>query len=177
VNDFVRSRETARVSISPQALLDAVLPLLRLQAKQLNARVFIRVEPALPEVWCDKTLIEQVIINLARNGLQAMQDAPLDAPRELTLRIQRSGPRLVEFGITDTGKGLTPDVAAQLFTPFFTTKHDGIGLGLSLCRTVVEQHGGSLSYSTQQSTPSTGTNFQFRLMTYEAAHRLPTQNT
>jgi two-component system sensor histidine kinase DctS len=173
VNEFVRSRETERVAIAPQALLDSVFPLLRLQAQQLHARLSIRVESALPTVWCDKTLIEQVVINLVRNGLQAMQDLPVGAPRELTLRIQRSGPRLVEFDVADTGPGLASEVAAQLFTPFFTTKNDGIGLGLSLCRTVVEQHGGSLSYTTQQGTASTGTTFQFRLMTYEAAHRLP----
>jgi C4-dicarboxylate-specific signal transduction histidine kinase len=162
VNDFVRRRETERVIIAPEALLDAVLPLLRLQATQIAGRVMVHIEASVHDVWCDKILIEQVLINLARNGLQAMQTLPSHAPRELTLCVSNSGPHLVLFEVLDTGAGLAPEVASQLFTPFFTTKDEGTGLGLSLCRTVIEQHGGALSYTTS----ATGTHFRFNLARY-----------
>ena len=94
-------------------------------------------------------MVEQVLLNLARNGMQAM-DQPEIKERVLTLDVRRSsegdGARWVEFSVMDCGAGISEEVAAQLFTPFFTTRVEGMGLGLSLCRTVVEQHGGHLDY-------------------------------
>jgi signal transduction histidine kinase len=179
VHGFVRRRETERSFIEPKALLDAVLPLIGLQAKQLGVRIEQQIEAHLPRVWCDTTLIEQVIINLARNGMQAM-DSSLIPPRlrRLTLRANLSSDALyVEFQIIDQGTGMTEDVAHRLFTPFFTTKEEGMGLGLSLCRTVLEQHASSLTYTSQSEPPntdgvSTGTTFSFKLMTQ---HDLTTQ--
>lgn len=165
VHDFVRRRDTERIVISPQALFDAALPLLRLQAKQSDIRIEVDVAQGTPNVWCDKTLIEQVIINLARNGLQAMAK-PSQRPRVLQLKAMPSGPHLVLFHVIDTGQGLTPEVADKLFTPFFTTKDEGTGLGLSLCRTVIEQHGGSLTYTSETDPLRCGTCFQFKLMTH-----------
>ena len=173
VHGFVRRRETERSFIAPKALLDAVLPLIGLQAKQLGVRIDRQIGPGLPKVWCDTTLIEQVIINLARNGMQAMDSSATPAhDRKLTLRAtlvlneRRLDPPFVEFQITDQGCGLTQDVANRLFTPFFTTKEEGMGLGLSLCRTVIEQHESSLIYTTSTSAPHTGTTFSFKLMTH-----------
>ena len=173
VHGFVRRRETERSHIQAKALLDAVLPLIELQAKQLGVRIDMQIEPRLPSVWCDATLVEQVIINLARNGMQAMDSAATPASkRRLTLLAKVSesdsaqDPHAVEFQVIDQGPGLTQDVAHRLFTPFFTTKEEGMGLGLSLCRTVIEQHGGSLTYTTNTEPPRTGTTFRFKLMTH-----------
>ena len=167
VHDFVRRREHVREITDPRALVDAVMPLVSLQARKLSVRIVCTLEPGLPPIWCDRTMVEQVLLNLARNGMQAM-DAPGDGPRELALRVRRavSGDRpsewqgWVEFSVSDTGTGIAPAVAARLFTPFFTTKEEGMGLGLSLCRTVVEQHGGQLSFDAQ---PEGGTVFRFTL--------------
>ena len=108
-------------------------------------------------------MVEQVLLNLARNGMQAM-DHPGVSPRELLIQVRKgaSGSHgdWLEFSVTDHGAGISDEVARQLFTPFFTTKSEGMGLGLSLCRTVVEQHGGALQYSPHQ--PS-GTVFTFTL--------------
>ena len=149
IHGFVRRRETERSFIQPQALFDAVLPLLELQAKQLGVRLVMQMEARLPDVWCDATLIEQVIINLARNGMQAMDYSTIpDGRRKLILLAKTSqrdathDAQTVEIQITDQGLGMTHAVAQRLFTPFFTTKQEGMGLGLSLCRTVIEQHGG-----------------------------------
>lgn len=167
VHDFVRRREQVREITDPRALIDAVMPLVSLQARKLSVRITCTLDPGLPPIWCDRTMVEQVLLNLARNGMQAM-DTPADTPRELVLRVRRAsaGDRpsgwqgWVEFSVSDTGTGIAPEVAARLFTPFFTTKAEGMGLGLSLCRTVVEQHGGQLVFDP---LPGGGTVFRFTL--------------
>lgn len=163
VHDFVRRRDQAREQVRPQALLDAIMPLVILQARKLGVSVRTVVGPDLPALHCDRTMVEQVLLNLARNGMQAM-DHPGVSPRELLIQVRKgaSGSHgdWLEFSVTDHGAGISDEVARQLFTPFFTTKSEGMGLGLSLCRTVVEQHGGALQYSPHQ--PS-GTVFTFTL--------------
>ena len=164
VHDFVRRREQRRDAVVPQDLLDAIMPLVGLQARKLGVQVLCSVEPGCPAVLCDRTMVEQVLLNLARNGMQAMQHTlAANAGRELALRVrpaQVAGGRWVEFAISDRGQGIDKQVAEQLFTPFFTTKEEGMGLGLSLCRTVVEQHGGNLRFEPQQPQ---GTVFYFTL--------------
>ena len=167
VHDFVRRRDQARESVSPQALLDAIEPLVRLQARKLGVQVHTRIEHGLRQVRCDRTMVEQVLLNLVRNGMQAM-DHPGRHSRDLVIEIRR-GPdggrdAWVTFSVIDQGVGISEEVARQLFTPFFTTKPEGMGLGLSLCRTVVEQHGGALRYEPQ--LPQ-GTAFIFTLPTHQ----------
>ena len=167
VHDFVRRRDQARESVSPQALLDAIEPLVRLQARKLGVQVHTRIEHGLRQVRCDRTMVEQVLLNLVRNGMQAM-DHPGRHSRDLVIEIRR-GPdggrdAWVTFSVIDHGVGISEEVARQLFTPFFTTKPEGMGLGLSLCRTVVEQHGGALRYEPQ--LPQ-GTAFIFTLPTQQ----------
>ena len=202
VHDFVRRRDRTREAVAPQALLDAVLPLVRLQARKLGVQVRVTVEAdtgllatpslAMPDVWCDRTLVEQVLLNLARNGMQAM-DQPEFTTRLLALRVTRAGLRhgaadnaveasgksggqttqhWLEFSVSDCGCGISDEVAGKLFTPFFTTRSDGMGLGLSLCRTVVEQHGGTLLHEPNQPC---GTVFRFTLPV--ALPLAPTEST
>ncbi|MBE7367386.1 PAS domain S-box protein [Ramlibacter sp. HM2] len=164
VHDFVRRRDQAREALAPQALVDAILPLVNLQARKLGVRVDVRVAGGLPRVLCDRTMVEQVLLNLARNAMQAMDEAHVPAPR-LVIQAQASplteaGKRWLEFSVADCGPGIAPEVRSRLFTPFFTTKEEGMGLGLSLCRTVVEQHGGQLVY--EDNVPQ-GTIFRFTL--------------
>jgi two-component system sensor histidine kinase DctS len=173
VHDFVRRRDRTREAVAPQALLDAVLPLVRLQARKLAVRIEVSFEERLPRVLCDRTLVEQVLLNLARNGMQAMDLPELDE-RVLRLRAARARAvgeasdagdkpdtrRWIEFSVADLGCGISEEVAQRLFTPFFTTRPDGMGLGLSLCRTVVEQHGGALVFEPQRPR---GTVFRFTL--------------
>ena len=163
VHDFVRRRDQTREPVAPHALFEAILPLVNLQARKLQVRVLTRFEPRLPAVWCDRTMVEQVLLNLARNGMQAM-DTPDCRDRVLVLQAKRAASNAeqawVELAVTDVGTGIAADVADQLFTPFFTTKAEGMGLGLSLCRTVVEQHGGHLEFEAQ--APK-GTVFRFTL--------------
>ena len=163
VHDFVRRRDQAREAVAPQALLDAIAPLVNLQARKLQVKVHTRFEAKLPQVLCDRTMVEQVLLNLARNGMQAM-DQPGSMERVLVLQVRRAASNAehgwVEFSVSDVGVGIADDVERQLFTPFFTTKAEGMGLGLSLCRTVVEQHGGHLSF---EPLVPRGTVFRFTL--------------
>lgn len=171
VADFVRRRDQVREAVAPADLVQAIRPLLDLQAKKQGIQLQIRVAPRCPPVVCDRTMIEQVLLNLARNGMQAMPvgEPPMTSGlRVLAIDVgpvQRStageaGRTWVEFAVTDHGQGLSEEAREKLFTPFFTTKVEGMGLGLSLCRTVVEQHGGSLTYDA--ALPQ-GTQFRFRL--------------
>ena len=160
VRDFVRRRSQTHEVISAHDLLEAVMPLVRLQASKLGVQVQVEVEPRLPPILCDTTMIEQVLLNLARNAMQAMEGMEAQQ-RKLTIKAlwSESSQRVV-FAVEDQGCGIPPEVAAQLFTPFFTTKHEGMGLGLSMCRTVLEQHGGELRY---QANAPRGTVFTFSL--------------
>ncbi|MEW6707995.1 MAG: ATP-binding protein [Pseudomonadota bacterium] len=163
VHDFVRRREQAREALRADVLIDAVLPLVRLQARKSGTRIDVDLPQPLPRVLCDRTMVEQVLLNLTRNGIQAMEAiVPMDA-RVLTLRVRQTHPRWVTFSVIDAGPGIEPDVAQRLFTPFFTTRSEGMGLGLSLCRTVVEQHGGALDFVSPTSPAGGGTEFRFTL--------------
>jgi two-component system sensor histidine kinase DctS len=104
-----------------------------------------------------------VLLNLSRNGIQAMDAVPDLSLRVLTLGARRTHERWVTFTVSDAGTGIAPDVAAKLFTPFFSTRGEGMGLGLSLCRTVIEQHGGALDFG--PGPARRGTEFRFTLPT------------
>jgi len=146
VHNFVRRRHSEHEVIGGDQLIESVLPLVRLQARKSGARIELDLQHPAPRVKVDRTMLEQVLLNLARNGLQSMEeDTPLDR-RVLTLQLRVSQSRWAAFSVIDAGPGIASDVAQQLFTPFFTTKGEGMGLGLSLCRTVIEQHGGVIDF-------------------------------
>jgi two-component system sensor histidine kinase DctS len=112
-------------------------------------------------------MVEQVLLNLTRNAMQAMDEAGVRAP-SLVIEVKKAGVHKdrpasqawLEFAVSDVGHGISDEVKRQLFTPFFTTKREGMGLGLSMCRTVVEQHGGFLAF--EPNRPQ-GTIFRFTL--------------
>jgi two-component system, LuxR family, sensor histidine kinase DctS len=167
VHDFVRRRDKDREPVTPQALMDAVLPLVGLQARKLGVHVQTQLGSNLPRVLCDRTMVEQVLLNLARNAMQAMDQAHVAQP-SLVIEARTVGGAdrasigmtWVQFSVADLGPGIPEEVKNQLFTPFFTTKAEGMGLGLSMCRTVVEQHGGFLGF--EPNHPQ-GTIFRFTL--------------
>ena len=174
VHAFVRRREQQHETISAELLFEAVLPLVRMQARKSGTRIELDLppveagaRPAPARVRCDRTMVEQVLLNLSRNGIQAMETATELADRVLVLRARQTHPRWVTFTVIDAGPGITPEVAAKLFTPFFSTRAEGMGLGLSLCRTVIEQHGGALDFG--PGPGKRGTEFRFTLPSPKAA--------
>ncbi len=110
----------------------------------------------LPQVALDRTQIQQVVFNLVRNAVEAMSASEV---RTLTVRTQLAGGQ-VEVSVLDSGPGLSEEVASHLFAPFLTTKPEGMGLGLSICRSIIESHGGTIDVT---SHPGTGAHFRFSL--------------
>jgi two-component system sensor histidine kinase DctS len=165
VHDFVRRREQQREAIGVDQLLEAVLPLVRLQARKSGTQVETDLPDPVPRVLCDRTMVEQVLLNLARNAIQAMESGTEAAQRVLRIRVRQTHERWVTFYVADAGPGIDRELAARLFTPFFTTRSEGMGLGLSLCRTVVEQHGGAMDFDSPVPGTRSGTEFRFTLPT------------
>jgi two-component system sensor histidine kinase DctS len=176
VQAFLRRRAIDRNEVDLAVLVRGLEPLLNIQAMRTGARILIDV-PAELRVFADRIMLEQVLLNLTRNGFDAMADTPL-VERVLELRARsrtddERGQR-VEVAVIDHGRGVPPEVAPQLFNAFFTTKADGMGLGLSLCRSVIEQHGGHLQYRPR---PEGGSTFAFDLPCRDEAvraHPVPT---
>jgi C4-dicarboxylate-specific signal transduction histidine kinase len=121
--------------------------------------VLVRLEASLelPAVQIDKIQVQQVLLNLIRNAVEAMEDSEI---REIVIRVERANEGAVEIEIRDTGPGLPEVVKSKLFQPFFSTKQSGMGLGLSLCQSIVNSHGGTI---VAQDVPGGGTSFSFNL--------------
>jgi two-component system sensor kinase FixL len=130
-------------------------------AKETGARVVFRLDPSAQLVLADKVQIQQVLLNLIRNALEAMQES---AKRDLTISTERLDPETVVIAVADTGSGIAPEIRDQLFQPFVTTKRHGMGVGLSISRTIVESHGGQLW---AEPNPQGGTIFKLTLKTVE----------
>ena len=159
VHDFVRGRDPKRDTLSLTRLLAEASPLFELQARKSGVRIVTEVAADVPEVIGDRVALEQVLLNLTRNAVEAMREAaPAHALLTLTARRSAEGDALIS--VADTGGGMTPEVQARLFEPFFTTKREGMGMGLNICRSLVESHGGRLLF---ESTVGVGTVFTIQL--------------
>ena len=127
-----------------QEVVGNVLALLRFDLRQRKARVVTHYAGHLPSVNADRVLLEQVVMNLVVNALQAMQSTPTQR-RIVDIRVGYDSTQ-VFIRVADNGTGIEPETASQLFQAFFTTKPDGLGLGLKICRTILEGHGGRLEF-------------------------------
>src|SRR5262249_28754916 len=135
-------RDPERAAVAVNDLLRGVIALADCELRPSQARLRLELADGLPPVLADPIQVEQVVLNLLRNGLEAMADTP-PGERELTLRTALT-PRGVEVTVADAGCGLSPGAAERLFTPFFTTKPHGMGLGLAVSQSIVQAHGGRL---------------------------------
>jgi signal transduction histidine kinase len=116
-----------------------VVDLVRAEAGRSGIRLRTRLAPALPRVAVDRIQVEQVILNLVRNGIETIEHAGI-ADRWLEIATTREGGDVV-VSVEDSGPGVAPALAARIFEPFFTTKDSGMGIGLSISRSIVEAHG------------------------------------
>lgn len=164
LREFVsRGDSERRVENLPKLIEDAST--LALVGTRENAiAVSFRLGPGAELVEVDRIQIQQVLVNLIRNGVEILLDSP--GARELQIETLLGSDGMVQVGVSDSGAGLAPEVRAHLFQPFVTTKQKGMGLGLSICRTIVEAHGGKIWVEPR---PEGGTIFRFTLRVPEEA--------
>ena len=147
LRQFVSKGETERRTQNINQLVEEALALGLLGARQAGIRVSLQLDHNLPPASVDPVQIQQVIVNLVRNAVEAMEAVER---RELTIAT-RIGDDTIEIGVADTGPGIAAEVADRLFQPFTTTKKTGMGLGLSICREIIEAHHGRLTAANQPS--------------------------
>ncbi|MCW5717627.1 MAG: PAS domain S-box protein [Bauldia sp.] len=141
LRDFVARGEEQRAIEPVTKLVEEASALALVGAKEQGIRVSFRLDPRAPSALVDRVQIQQVLVNLIRNAIDAMAQSPT---RELVVATRLVEGDMVEISVSDTGPGLEPAIAANLFQPFQTTKAQGMGLGLSICRTIIEAHGGRI---------------------------------
>jgi two-component system sensor kinase FixL len=157
LRDFVARGESERRVESLSKLIEEASALALVGAKEHGIHVRFHLDPQMDLVLADKVQIQQVLLNLMRNAIESMADCPR---RELVVSSKPSGNGDVLVSVSDTGSGISPEISGQLFQPFVTTKPQGMGVGLSISRTIIEGHGGRIWVT---ATPGGGATFQFTL--------------
>jgi two-component system sensor kinase FixL len=157
LRDFVSRGESEKRVESLSKLIEEAGALGLSGAREQGVQLRFSLDPEHDLVLVDRVQIQQVLVNLFRNALEAMQQAPR---RELTASNARLADDMIEVAVSDTGSGFTEDVRSNLFQTFFTTKATGMGVGLSISRSIIEAHGGRMW---AESNPSGGATFRFSL--------------
>ncbi|PKO55163.1 MAG: PAS domain-containing sensor histidine kinase, partial [Betaproteobacteria bacterium HGW-Betaproteobacteria-19] len=138
VHDFVRRSEPKRETVDLHAIIVEAVGLIEADARKRRMRITTELRPNPPMVTADPVMIEQILVNLVRNGMDAMRSTPA-ALREVRIRTHSTG-SMMEVQVCDRGAGIDAESAARLFQPFFTTKEEGMGMGLNICRSIAELH-------------------------------------
>ncbi len=157
LRDFVARGESERRVESVKKLVEEASALALVGAKDAGVRVRFQFSPAVDLVLADKVQVQQVLLNLMRNAVEAMEGSK---QRELTVSTMPADDGMIAITVSDTGSGIAPEMATQLFQPFVTTKRHGMGVGLSISRTIIESHGGQIGV---EPNPAGGTIFRFTL--------------
>ena len=158
---FVRRHTPDRRHRDAKELIHEIMPLVEMDCRSHEVDLQLELQQDLPRVQVDGIQLQQVLLNLTRNAVEAMNACAPEA-RRLLIRTRELNEDEVELAVQDTGPGVPDSLLEQLFEPFFTTKPEGMGLGLSLSRSIIEAHGGTLRYD---SGPDGGSIFRIRLPT------------
>jgi signal transduction histidine kinase len=149
IRNFVKRSEPNRTLSDISTMVGEAVELAEIELRRRNVRLSHSIAAQLPQLLVDPILIEQVLVNLMKNAAESVDTAGRDtAQRSVELAVQpKDMPgvgRVVEFTVTDSGKGLAPEVLTRLYEAFFSTKAEGMGIGLNLCRSIVESHQGRM---------------------------------
>lgn len=165
---MVRKRESVRERVDINGLVRDIVKLAELDGRVHDYDISQKLEPGLPRVLVDPVQIQQVVLNLVRNGREAMQGVARPSDAKITVASRRAGESEIEVTVEDQGMGVSEEDEAELFHPFYTTKGSGMGMGLSICLSIVAAHGGRLWFTRN---PKQGTTFHFTLPIAMARHQ------
>jgi C4-dicarboxylate-specific signal transduction histidine kinase len=143
VRALANKTDVEKVPLDINDVVREVITLVQRQVMSHQVSLHMELAPTLPTILGDRVQLQQVIINLVMNGFEAMQSIT-DRPRELVIQSRQDETQQVLVGVTDSGVGISVEDVDRLFNPFFTTKYSGMGMGLSICRSIMEAHGGRL---------------------------------
>jgi signal transduction histidine kinase len=143
VRDFVKKSEPQRCAVGIADVIEEVIGFAEIEARKAGVRISVTVPADLPPAYADKIMIEQVVLNLVKNGIEAMYDTPR-SERELAINARANGKDFIEVRVADRGHGVLVEQTEKLFAPFYTTKPEGMGMGLNICRSIIEFHQGRL---------------------------------
>ncbi len=158
IREFVHAREPKFTECTARSLLERPLSLLQLELNSQHISIEMTFSEALPKVTVDTVMVEQVFANLIRNAIEAMEKTPV-VRRKITLTAKSIEEKRIEFRVTDQGAGIAEEHQHKVFNPFFTTKDNGMGAGLAICRSIIELHGGRLYYDSSTAGRSVGSTF------------------
>ena len=156
---LVKKEEVAFAPLDLGEVIRDVARLVHSDAALLNVDVALELYPNLPTVQGDRVQLQQVVLNLLLNAFDAMKDCPVNE-RRVVLQTEQDGARMMKLAVRDRGPGLRGDKLDKIFQPFYTTKRDGLGMGLSISRTIIEAHGGRLW---AENNPDRGATFYFTM--------------
>ncbi|MBH5398082.1 PAS domain S-box protein [Bradyrhizobium sp. CNPSo 4010] len=154
VRALAKRSDIEMVPLDANAVVREAVALVQREMASHAVSVRMELSSALPPIFGDRIQLQQVLINLIMNGIEAMEDVR-DRPRELVIRSQANGDGAMQLSVSDCGTGISEQAIDRLFTPFFTTKSSGMGMGLSICRSIIEAHGGRLSATPNQERGAT----------------------
>jgi signal transduction histidine kinase len=143
IGSLIKKAPPRKEVVDLNAAILEVIKLTRSEAVKTGVTVGTQLAGELPRIQCDRVQVQQVMLNLIVNAIQSMTGVE-DGKRELHISTESIEPEGVRVGVRDTGPGLSPESLSRLFEPFYTTKPDGMGMGLSICRSIIEAHGGRL---------------------------------
>jgi len=162
LRDFITYGHTERKVERLPRLVAEANALALVGSREYGIEVDVELGSGADRVLVDRIQIQQVLLNLIRNAIEAMIDSPV---RQLTISAVPDGSGMIQLSVADTGKGISPDTIGQIFQPFVTSKEQGMGIGLSICRTIIEAHGGRIWFEPGRAG---GTVFHFTIPEAEA---------
>jgi hypothetical protein len=169
IREFVKRSEPRRRATPVQRIIDDAVGFAQIDAARKGVSIRVTIEPALPPLDADPLLIEQVLLNLLKNGIDA-SPAACGAVVELKAAPHDDFAQFAQFDVIDRGSGISEAQAARLFQPFFSTKPEGMGMGLAICRSIVEFHGGRLTLQANAQGAGTTARFTLPLASPESAN-------
>lgn len=157
MRDMVKKSDPKREPISLDELVDEARAFADIEAQRTGTQIIVELPENLPKIVVDRIMIEQVLLNLVKNGIESMHNIPFER-RRLLINARLADERMLEISVADQGHGLAEEDVEKIFAPFYTTKPEGMGIGLAICRSIIEFHQGRLWLEPRREG---GTTFRF----------------